>query len=649
MVATVGSISIDLVTNANSFANGFKSSATTVEQQSARMAKSVAAVEKGVIGIGTTLKNFGTGLAAGVGLAALGSLSGAFDKLKSTISEYDEIATNAKQAGLKTETFQALGFAAKQANIDQEAFNASLTIFAKNAGLAERGTGALYSGLKNLNPELLRSILHTKDQEERLKLVSDALENTSNASQKAALAAVVFGKGGVEMARFLDQGRASIEAMKKAAQGLGIIVPDELLQRAGELDDKLDVLSQVIHVQLGEALINLAPVLTGAMEGFANFSKQINTTSVSLDNFVNNPSWANLEKLVVALGGKPFREGSVLDQLAKGTAGLASSSKDIADITAGIDFLTHKLAELQAQAAQGADVHIEIADATQSLNELKARLLDIQGAAAATGTAITQSFREAENASMDALAAMQKAAPAPGALPTVTGYRSGTSGPPTVTQYGAGSSDIGLIDRSSRADDSIINGVRVRKYGGQEGDPGNFLSQHTDQYGAQIYDSSKDTAGYTKDTSNNVSKLDANTKQYLQSLSSDIGGYSQQQNIVINKLSDVTAQTFGRLSSAVLAALVSKNDTEDGSTPGNGFLTHDQVFIPGMTSYGRKIGSYHLAPTTSDGTSNTSVNVQQPGSTITLNYVASPYESEATAKQRARDMFNELVRAQASA
>ncbi|RUX05473.1 hypothetical protein EOA30_12180 [Mesorhizobium sp. M8A.F.Ca.ET.059.01.1.1] len=87
MVATIGSIAIDLSTNASKFADGFKSSATTVEQQTARMAKSVAAVEKGVTGIGVTLKNFGAGLAAGVGLAALGSLDGAFGKLKETISE----------------------------------------------------------------------------------------------------------------------------------------------------------------------------------------------------------------------------------------------------------------------------------------------------------------------------------------------------------------------------------------------------------------------------------------------------------------------------------------------------------------------------------------------------------------------------------
>lgn len=203
-----------------------------------------------------------------------------------------------------------MSFAAKQANIEQESFNSSLTIFAKNAGLAEKGTGALYSGLKNLNPQLLQSILNAKDQEGRLKLVSDAMAQMTDATQKAALASVVFGKGGVEMARFLDQGRASIDAMKKSARDMGIIVPDELLQRAGELDDKLDLLSKVIHVQLSEALINLAPLLTGAMQGFAGFSKEINSTSAALDSFVANPSVANFNRLLEAIGSLPIRKGT---------------------------------------------------------------------------------------------------------------------------------------------------------------------------------------------------------------------------------------------------------------------------------------------------------------------------------------------------
>lgn len=623
MAATVGSISIDLSTNAAKFATGFKSAATTVETQSSRMAKSISGIEKNTARAAGLLKNFGAGLAAGAGFAGLASLTGAFDKLKETISEYDEIATNAKTTGLKSDTYQALAFAAQQANISQESYNSALNIFAKNAGLAAIGQGALYSGLKKLNPELLQNILNTKSQEERLKLVADAMKQTKDATEKAALSAAIFGKGGVEISRILEDGRASIDKFKKTAQDLGIIIPDELLQRAGEIDDKLDVLSKVISVQLGEALIKAAPLLVDMTTKFAELATGINSTAETLTTFVNSPSWATLEKLVIALGGKPFREGSILDQLTKGTAGLATSEKDIAAITAGIDFLTQKIAELQAQAATGADVHVEIDEATQSLNELKARLLEIQGAAANAGKAIgdsfTQSFREAEIASMKALAAFK--ASVPGVVPTV--HRHG--GDPNKIELPTRNSTY-----NSNANDS---GVGRLAFGG---DP-----------------NLKATADYTEDTADNVDRLDTNTKGYISRLSDDIGRYSaqqtQQQNIVINKLSDVTAQTFGLLSQSILAALVHNNDS--GAT-GTGKTMFGDAWDPSVGSFisswgirTEQLGGYKLASTADDGSSNTSVQVAQPGSDITLNYYAAQGESQATAEQRARQMWDELNRA----
>ncbi|WP_246707461.1 hypothetical protein [Mesorhizobium sp. NZP2077] len=545
------------------------------------------------------------------------SLEAAFDKLKETVSEYDAISKNAKTSGLNTDTYQALGFAARQADIDQESLNSSLDIFAKNAGLAAHGTGSLYSGLKTLNPQLLQSIINTKDQEERLKLVADAMARTSDASQKAALSTIVFGKGGVEMSRLLDQGRASIEKFKKTAQGLGIIIPDELLAKAGELDEKLKVLGAVINHNIGEALINAAPAIVAATNDFANLSKEINGISKAMTEFADNPSLAKFRDLLSQITGLSIIPGSLADDVVNG---MKFSAPDTSALTSGIDFLEKKLVELQAQAAAGADVHIEIADATTSLNDLKAKLAEVQGAGSSAANAISanfaQAFREAENASMDALAAMQGGSG--GALPT-------------VTRYGGDPNKITLPAQQYNEQTNVNgSGVNVRSYGAP--DP-----------------NAKATAGNTQQTADNVSTLDRNTKSYLQSLSSDIGGYSAQQNITINKLSDVTAATFGQLSGSILQLLVSKTDTADNSAAGNGFLTHDQVFIPGMTSYAGKVPTIHLAPTTSDGSFNTSVNVQQPGTSITLNYVASANESADTAKQRARDMFNELVRAQASA
>ncbi|RUU99683.1 hypothetical protein EOA79_21535 [Mesorhizobium sp. M1A.F.Ca.IN.020.03.2.1] len=608
MAATVGSISIDLSTNAQKFATGFKSAATTVESQSARMAKSVAAVEKGVAGIGSTLKTFVGGLAAGAGVAAIASLGGAFDKLKETIGEFDRIATDAKQSGLKPDTYQALAFAAKQANVEQESFNSALTIFAKNAGLAEKGTGALYAGLQKLNPQLLQNIINAKDQEERLKLVSDAMAQMTDATQKAALASVVFGKGGVEMARFLDQGRASIDAIKKSARDMGIIVPDELLQRAGELDDKLDVLSQVIHVQLGEALINLAPALTGAMQGFADLSKNINATSSAVDTFVSNPSWGNLNKLLVAMGSAPIRDGSILDVLANGRS-TAAIQADIAEVQ-------QRLADLKTEAAAGFEVGLATDRAQDELKALQQELKRTSIAAQAAANNAAGSLNELVQNSINAI----------GGKPAAT-----TQVLPTVTRYGGDPNQITLPGNGAPTIQTNVNGSGV----------------NVTKYSSDTADNTKETAGYTRDTADNIDRLDQNTGGYIRSLSRDMAGYSANQVNAIGSLADSFAAAQYDALDAITAQMVQAGlNTGSISQPSNMF--GDQ-WDPQHGSHVGPILNLGRAPhwvqgtTSDDGSYNNQVSVAQPGSDITLNYYAAPGESVETAKQRARDMWNELM------
>lgn len=620
MVATVGSISIDLSTNAAKFATGFKSAATTVETQSSRMAKSIAAIERNTTLAAGTLKNFGTGLAAGAGLAAIASLGGAFDKLKQTISEYDEIATNAKTTGLNTDTYQALAFAAQKANISQESYNSALNIFAKNAGLAAIGQGALFSGLKKLNPELLQNILNTKDQEERLKLVADAMAQTSDATEKAALSAAIFGKGGVEISRILEDGRASIDRFKESAKKLGVVVPENLLERGKEIDGILDDLTKIANIQLGEGIIQLAPLLIAAAKGFADFAREFNHFSQEVDNFESNPSLDNFLALV-----RGDAKVGLLDKIRDGLNAMAEGShRSTAEILADMDRVQETLNNLQRDAAIGLEVGVQSDRAIEDLKDLQRELEATQTAgvtaAKAISTAFAQAFRESENASMDALAKMNAELGKP------------SNQLPTVHRYGGDPNKIELPNnRFSYQENANGSGVNRTSFGG-------------DEYQRKTVDN-------TEDTADNVQQLDTNTKGYISDLSRDIGQYSAQQiqaqNIVINKLSDVTAQTFGMLSSAILGALVLNNDsgaTGSGDTMfGDAFDSQYGSYISSWGVGKVKRGSYDLAPTSDDGTSNTSISVAQPGNPLTFVYNAAPGVSNETARQQARDMYNELT------
>ncbi|TIR76805.1 MAG: hypothetical protein E5X09_10705 [Mesorhizobium sp.] len=126
-----------------------------------------------------------------------------------------------------------------------------------------------------------------------------------------------------------------------------------------------------------------------------------------------------------------------------------------------------------------------------------------------------------------------------------------------------------------------------------------------------------------------------------------MAGYSANQVNAIGSLADSFAAAQYDALDAITAQMVQAGlNTGSISQPSNMF--GDQ-WDPQHGSHVGPILNLGRAPhwvqgtTSDDGSYNNQVSVAQPGSDITLNYYAAPGESVETAKQRARDMWNELV------
>ncbi|WP_292532613.1 hypothetical protein, partial [Mesorhizobium sp.] len=585
------------------------------------------------VAMGATLKNFGTGLVAGAGIAALGSVTGIIEGAKKAIADFDDIAANSRTVGLTTDAYQALGLAAQQANISNEDLTNGLKIFAKNAGLAEQGTGALYSGLKKLNPELLRNILSTNDQEERLKAVADALKNAKSATEEAAIAAAVFGKGGLDLVRVFEGGRQSIDAFIATAKDMGIIIPDSLLQKAGDLDDKLDALSKITSVNLSEALVKAAPLLVKIAEGLAEFAKEASQAASGVETFMENKSVANFFRLI---GGDASNPDLLANKVADAFDHMGEATHRSAEaINADIAAVEQQIAELQQMADRGIGVGMSIVDAQTNLKHLQDELKATQAVGVSAANAIragfAQAFRAAENASMDALAQMQKQA----------------GNAVNVIRYGAPANSV--IPGSTYQTDVNSSGVSVRKFGvtGPVTQGSSFQSDANDS-GVDVTRYTSDTADNTEETAHNVERLDQNTHGYFRDLGNTVTSGATTISHSVSTLADLIGNEFGQLPSYLIAALQTQGgalNTGSISQPSHMF---GENWDPQHGSYTGTIlhdqlGHYSLASTASDGSSNNQVSVAQPGSDITLNYYAAPGESTETAKQRAREMYNELT------
>jgi hypothetical protein len=407
MVATVGSIAIELSTNTHQFTDGFKKAATTVERQSARMSKAM-------VGIGNAMRGFAGGIVAGIGV---GALTNTIKQIATAMGELEDIGNRAKASGLGTEFFQAIAFGAAEADVETETLNTSLAIFAKNMGLAQQGAGALYAGLSKLNPELLRAVLTAQDQEERLKLVADAMSRMTDATEKAALATTVFGRGGADMVRVLDGGRESLDKMVATARRLGIVISESAIKKAGELDDELTRQTQIINTQWNTALVNMGPILLRTATGVAHLTGQVAEASNKITAFANNPSWKTLLNLFPELTEE---ERKLKDTIAKAAGATEVAARSFADIQTDLLAAYGKLNELFALAEEGVEVNFDIGAALDNIGVLEAELVQFyrvtSSAAKAVRADLAQAFRASEIASMEA------AGLTPRTLPTVTRY-----------------------------------------------------------------------------------------------------------------------------------------------------------------------------------------------------------------------------------
>lgn len=401
MVATVGSIAVDLSANTAKFIDGFKKSATTVERESSRMSKALNGFAATSAGL---LKSFAGGFVGGiVGSLGIGTLEGALSKASEALHRFEDIGIKAKASGLNVEFFQALSFAANETDVEQETLNKSMEIFAKNMGLAKEGTGALYSGLIKLNPELLRTLLTTETQEGRLKAVAEAMKGTTDATDRAALAVAVFGKSGADMVRVLEGGAGALNDFRAEAERLGLVFTEDDIKRWGEAADRVDRLAFVWNIKFAKILADSAPVIEGAIGQVANFTDKINQLSGATDAFVNKPGFKTFMDMMFNVS---LTEGGIADTFrdwVEGAETAAEAQKRLADETRAAH---ENLTRLFALQKRGFDVDQGIMEMLSRIKDLEQQWRDAGAAAKAAGDqmadATHSALRAADFAAMNA-------------------------------------------------------------------------------------------------------------------------------------------------------------------------------------------------------------------------------------------------------
>ncbi len=234
-------------------------------------------IEKAMSGAMKSLGSFGKGLVGGIagGLAASGlqEILGRVNELAKGVAN---VGNEAKRAGLSSKAFQELSYVAEQSRVPVDALVDGLKELNIRADeFMHDGTGAGADAFRRLGysaDELKRKLADPS------ALLVDILERIRNlkdvAAGKRLFEDIFGGEGGEQFVQLLDKGADGIRAMIREANDLGLVMDDQLVQRADEFNRKWTAVGGTINTYVKQAVLGLAFAADDFLDRFSKVEEQ---------------------------------------------------------------------------------------------------------------------------------------------------------------------------------------------------------------------------------------------------------------------------------------------------------------------------------------------------------------------------------------
>ncbi|UXT96527.1 hypothetical protein [Agrobacterium tumefaciens] len=200
------------------------------------------------------------GLFAGVAAGGVGGLVAGFAAATKAVAELGDAA---KMAGVSAKSFQEWRYVAEQARIPIDAMTDGLKEMSLRADeFAQTGKGSAAEAFQRLglSPQEVKERL--KDPSEFLLLLINRTKQLNDTAAGVRIFDELFGgTGGERMVSLLAQGEKGIRAQIKAANDLGIVINDDLINRAAELDAKFNTIVHTVGQNLKAAIVSASDSL----------------------------------------------------------------------------------------------------------------------------------------------------------------------------------------------------------------------------------------------------------------------------------------------------------------------------------------------------------------------------------------------------
>ena len=237
--------------------------------------KHFAGLSDRVGGMGKTMT---TGFIGGMtGALAAGGIMGILGKGGELARGIAEIGDEAKRAGLSIEAFQELKYVAEQNRIGVDSLVDGIKELSLRADeFVITGSGSAAEAFQRLgyNAETLRTKL--RDPSALFTEIIGKLGQLDRAAQIRIADEIFGGTGGERFVQLIEQGEDAIYATRQEAHDLGLIMSDELVAKADELDRRFNAVANTVGSALKQAIVGATLALVDFLNTFNQLPAMVN-------------------------------------------------------------------------------------------------------------------------------------------------------------------------------------------------------------------------------------------------------------------------------------------------------------------------------------------------------------------------------------
>jgi hypothetical protein len=172
----------------------------------------------------------------------------------------EAVETAAVQAGITSEAFQQMAFAASQSAIGQEELSGSMSKLARNIAEARDGSKEAKAAFARvgITEEQVAGFHNASDA---MLALSDRVEQIKDPIKRTQALMGLLGRGSANMAKFLSHGSKAIADDMAKADAMGAVISNDNIEQLAKLEDSLSAFGLIIKSTFASLAAEVGPVI----------------------------------------------------------------------------------------------------------------------------------------------------------------------------------------------------------------------------------------------------------------------------------------------------------------------------------------------------------------------------------------------------